>query len=480
MEMKSIRTILKKCFLYCLLLCCSIIAAKAQPFAKTCTVKDGKMYITLLKSTGAVQLDSIINQYGLADLDLKTFLAKNNPDSLHKLGWVININDAHTLVLSKPMLGFDNIINPANKIILTQKEELNARFAPLGNQVHFGYNRFNNKYPFRERDSVVTFFLRGFKNAKKVMLAGSFNNWQPNVLVMQKTDSGWIADVKLGMGKYWYKFIADNQWMVDKDNSTVENDGEGNDNSVYYKTNYTFNLSGYTSTKKVFLTGSFNDWQEKELLMQRTATGWQLPVFISEGTHTYRFIADGKWMEDPANNNKLPNEYNEFNSVLQIGLPYLFTLNNYTTANKVVLVGSFNNWKEDELQMRKTATGWELPYTLGPGNYEYRLIIDGAYTADSITHDNMVLVIEPNYTFRLKGFNSATAISVAGVFNNWNPQSFRMKREGDEWVYKVHLNEGKHLYKFVVDGKWILDPANKLWEENEHGTGNSILWIPVN
>lgn len=477
MEMKSTTTIINKCFLCCLLWCCSIIIVNAQPFAKTWTVKDGKMYITLHKNISAAQLDSIVNQYGLTDLDLKTFFVKNNPDSLHKLGWTININDASTLVLSKPMQGFDNTANPADKIVFTQKQELNARFAPLGNQVHFGYNSFKNKYPFLEKDSAVTFFLRGFSNAQKVMLAGSFNNWQPNALAMTKTDSGWIAEVKLGMGKYWYKFITDGQWIVDKDNNTIENDGEGNDNSVYYKTNYIFSLAGYTSAKNVFLSGSFNDWRKKELRMQRTANGWQLPVFISEGTHTYRFIADGKWMEDPANNNKLPNEYNEFNSVLQIGTPYLFTLNGYTTANKVTLMGSFNNWREDELLMRKTITGWELPYTLGPGNYQYRLKIDGAYTADSITHDNMVLIIKPNYTFRLKGFDSAATVCVAGVFNDWNPQSFRMKREGDEWVFKVHFNDGKHLYKFIVDGKWILDPANKLWEENEHGTGNSILWI---
>jgi hypothetical protein len=33
------------------------------------------------------------------------------------------------------------------------------------------------------------------------------------------------------------------------------------------------------------------------------------------------------------------------------------------------------------------------------------------------------------------------------------------------------------LYKFIVDGKWILDPGNKLWEQNAENTGNSILWI---
>jgi len=52
-----------------------------------------------------------------------------------------------------------------------------------------------------------------------------------------------------------------------------------------------------------------------------------------------------------------------------------------------------------------------------------------------------------------------------------------MKRDGNDWVFSVHLFAGKHLYKFIVDGSWIIDPSNKLWEENEYGTGNSILWI---
>ena len=48
-----------------------------------------------------------------------------------------------------------------------------------------------------------------------------------------------------------------------------------------------------------------------------------------------------------------------------------------------------------------------------------------------------------------------------------------MKRVGDAWVFSVHLSVGKHLYKFVVDGRWIKDPDNPLWEEND----NSVIWM---
>ena len=87
------------------------------------------------------------------------------------------------------------------------------------------------------------------------------------------------------------------------------------------------------------------------------------------------------------------------------------------------------------------------------------------------------LILEPNYTFRLKGFADAKNIFLAGDFNNWSPDTYRMIRTGDEWIINLHIDKGKHLYKYVVDGKWILDPGNNLWEQNEYQRGNSVLWI---
>lgn len=445
----------------------------AQAPVSSYTIKNGKMYIAVGKDIQKISLDSFVAKYELADLDLQTCISTGLTDTLKKLGWKIDIDNKELFVISKPLFSADNVNNVADKIIFTQK---GTEPVPMA-QVHFGYNRFKNKAPFAVVDSTVSFFLRGNTNAGKVMLAGTFTDWQNGALPMTKTDSGWIVQVKLAPGKYLYKFVIDGNWMLDRDNSNVENDGLGNDNSVYFKTNQTFSLEGYTNAKRVYLAGSFNQWRERNLVMLHTAAGWELPVYLSEGTHTYRFIIDGKWLTDPANTDKLPNEYNEFNSVVRIGKPYIFKLSGYLNASKVVLLGSFNNWKDNELFMNKTETGWELPYTIGPGNYEYRLKIDGKQTADSVTKNNLVLVVAPNFTFRLKGYANARSVCVSGDLNNWNPVSFRMKKEGDDWVFKAHLNKGKHRYKFVVDGNWILDPANKLWEQNEHGTGNSVLWI---
>ena len=132
--------------------------------------------------------------------------------------------------------------------------------------------------------------------------------------------------------------------------------------------------------------------------------------------------------------------------------------------------------------MKKTPTGWELPYAVGPGNYEYKFIVDGKEIADPANNvttnkGNSYLVMEPNYTFRLKGYKNAKAVFLAGDFNDWSPTALAMIREGDEWIYRVHLSPGKHRYKFIVDGKWITDPSNRQWEQNELGNGNSVIWI---
>lgn len=475
--MRCCRTILSRGIKICFILLLCTRCTQAQPPVKSYTIKDGKMYIALGKGLQVNALDSFIKKYQLNDLDLTTFVKTGKPDSLHKLGWKVDIDNKEIVVISKPLFSADNINDPVDKMILTEKEDQSTRFAAISNQVHFGSNRFKNKFPFAVSDSVVTFFLRGNTSAKRVMLAGSFNNWRPDALNMIKTDSGWIANVKLGIGKYWYKFIIDGNWTTDRDNTNVENDGMGNDNSVYYKANYAFSVDGYTNAKKLYLAGSFNNWKENDLLMQRTATGWTIPVYLSEGTHTYRFIADGNWFTDPANPDKMPNEFHDYNSVVRIGKPYVFLLNGYTDATTVVLLGSFNNWKDNELFMTKTATGWQFLYTLGAGNYEYRFKIDGHVATDQTTKSNFALVIQPNFTFRLKGFANAKTVAVSGDFNNWNPASFQMKRVGDEWIFPAHFNKGKYRYKFVVDGKWILDPANKLWEQNEVQSGNSVLWI---
>jgi len=460
------------------------------------TVRDGRMVISLNRNIDKARLDRFVEQYDLSDLDLPKLLfgqlgketEKQLFGRLRKNGWKVDTDNRHMIVLSKEMLGVRNLNDPEKRMRLIEDHpNFQDRFPSQNDNLVLGFNRFVGKYPFAVKDSMVTFFLKGHTSARHVLLAGSFTNWQYAALEMNKTDSGWILVVSLGSGKYWYKFIIDGGWTIDRDNEGREDDGEGNTNSVYYKTNTVFHLQGFNAARDVYLSGSFNNWNPGELPMSKGAYGWTINLYLAEGTYTYKFLADGKWIEDPAGDARLPDGHNGFNSVLQLGKPHRFFLKGYTAARSVVLAGSFNEWRTDELLMHRTVQGWELPYTLGPGNYEYKFVVDGKWITDPADSlfvfkrwsniVNSYLIVQPNYTFRLESYANAKAVYLAGDFNDWTPNSLKMKRSENAWILSLHLSVGKHLYKFVVDGNWIKDPANPLWEENEFGAGNSIIWV---
>ncbi|MCM8796765.1 MAG: isoamylase early set domain-containing protein [Candidatus Omnitrophica bacterium] len=52
--------------------------------------------------------------------------------------------------------------------------------------------------------------------AKRVNLAGSFNNWDAKELAAKKDTKGnWMVKLNLKPGRYEYKFIVDGSWVND-------------------------------------------------------------------------------------------------------------------------------------------------------------------------------------------------------------------------------------------------------------------------
>jgi 1,4-alpha-glucan branching enzyme len=117
--------------------------------------------------------------------------------------------------------------------------------------------------------------------------------------------------------------------------------------------------------------------------------------------------------------------------------------------------------------------------------YEYKFIVDGEWIIDPSNPytigvgegKNSLMTVKPNHWFRLDQHSDADHVTVTGSFNNWSPHDYRMDLRQGTWWFPMYLKPGKYTYKFRVDNKWIIDPANKLWEDNEYGTGNSVLWI---
>jgi len=81
------------------------------------------------------------------------------------------------------------------------------------------------------KEKAVTFKLFSPK-AKRVSVAGCFNNWDTNKLPAKKDTKGnWSAKEVLKPGKYEYKFFVDGAWVNDPAGVSVSN-SFGSQNSV--------------------------------------------------------------------------------------------------------------------------------------------------------------------------------------------------------------------------------------------------------
>jgi tetratricopeptide (TPR) repeat protein len=86
-------------------------------------------------------------------------------------------------------------------------------------------------------------------------------------------------------------------------------------------------------------------------------------------------------------------------------------------------------------------------------------------------------VAEGNVTFALRRVRDAKLVTVAGSFNNWDPFHTFLRPNGSSWETRLELPPGKYEYKFVVDGNWMLDPANPNRKSDGGNNVNSVLVV---
>ena len=450
-----------------------------------CRVENGRTYFKIDLRWNVKQRKEIMRLFDLDSLVMdavykgqKGILSKNEQ-------WeILKLND-HIMELSKVIKPVSVKSVAGNDVFMVDDRWISAEGEAERESVDYGVNKFTSISAFSYKNGVACFFLRGHKEAKKIFISGSFNSWSTVHSPMQVCDSGWIISMRLRPGKYSYKYILDGNWSQDPYNRLREDDTYGGYNSLVFCYNRIFRLRGYQDAHKVIFTGSFNNWNEQELRMIKISGSWMLNLYLREGTYTYKFIVDNNWITDPENKLKRPDGKGNYNSVIGFGDSVEFRLKGFRDAKKVMLAGNFNNWNTDEVVMEKTNSGWQAWYVLGPGNYEYKFIVDGKWmidpanpnTAGTGDYTNSFISIKPNHIFYLDKYQDAKTVMVAGSFNYWVPDNFKMIRKDGKWIFPIYLKPGKYTYKFVVDNKWIIDPGNELWENNEYGTGNSVLWI---
>jgi len=83
-----------------------------------------------------------------------------------------------------------------------------------------------------------------------------------------------------------------------------------------------------------------------------------------------------------------------------------------------------------------------------------------------------------NVQFELQA-DAGSLVFVAGTFNNWNPEANPLTHQSDQghFVTALHVPNGTHQYKFVVDGVWMSDPNCSDWTTNEYGSMNSVIHV---
>lgn len=173
----------------------------------------------------------------------------------------------------------------------------------------------------------------------------------------------------------------------------------------------------------------------------------------------------------------------------------LFTYQGYR-SRRVFLAGDFSNWKL--IPMRRNPRG--VFYHILPvreiergerlKNYRYKFLVDGIWNHDP-SHPNTradglggslslfhleredvprqitVRVLKEDLPREDKLVEFAIYLpevenlSIVGNFNHWNPEhDLLVKGEDGIFRLRLRLKPGEYVYKYVADGRWMVDPFN--------------------
>ena len=73
---------------------------------------------------------------------------------------------------------------------------------------------------------------------------------------------------------------------------------------------------------------------------------------------------------------------------------------------------------------------------------------------------------------------TAKIVQIVGDFNNWSmDQNLLIKNHKGIWDISFQLRSGRYEYKYIIDGKWHIDPKNPDTVQNSYGGINSVLEV---
>lgn len=260
------------------------------------------------------------------DFDIKNVVLSGNFNMWSRDAWTMNKVDENIYEIRKKLADFKDEFVWEFKFVINnhiwaepsyKAPNISNAKDPLGKYLATYNLRFYNSQV--SKDGNTKFFLEGFKDAEKVVLAGSFNRWNEELYEMEKSEKGWGIKLQLPAGTYEYKFIVDGEWIQDPGNGKkVRNEYWGFNSVIDVEVDVTFTLFGHKEATKVILSGDFNDWDEKEYSMKKTEKGWTFTTKLVGGKYHYKFIVDGVWITDPDNTVKEYDWKGNINSVKMV------------------------------------------------------------------------------------------------------------------------------------------------------------------
>ncbi len=314
-----------------LLLLSSMQVAIAQN-GNTLTVAEDHLTLRVDLSASKTDLDSLFKMAGVSVPDIKVFL-NGDYSAFKNDGWTVVSRENNTIEFERSLADLSDNPQNAPYEITTQIPSLEGK-PGYPDDVKYGMNKFRRVTVYSLASGLTRFILPGHTRAKRVFLSGSFNSWSTLKGLMKKIDGGWVLDIKLDAGAYEYKYIVDGRWTTDPNNLLHTNDGNGNDNSVFYKYNYTFKLAGYATAQRVSVAGDFNNWSTDELPMTKDGAIWKREIYLGDGKQHYRFIVDGQATTDSANPEKEKANDGNLSSFVYVGQVVNFSLPGFPDAKK--------------------------------------------------------------------------------------------------------------------------------------------------
>lgn len=84
------------------------------------------------------------------------------------------------------------------------------------------------------------------------------------------------------------------------------------------KKRVTFTLES-PSASTVYVCGTFNNWDTaRHPLKPDGKGGWKAQVMLPPGVYEYRLLVDGEWIDDPAAETSVPNDFGTTNCVREV------------------------------------------------------------------------------------------------------------------------------------------------------------------